>query len=198
MALPSSGAISMADIRDEFGDTNPTSLTEFYAGAGKVPIGAQGALGIIPSAGLISLEHFRGSSGSLLTGARWKKRNTAVRDLVVGNGTVSQFNQSQVLRVQGAGGEVITLNYIEDVPLYHSGHDTKVSYAGGSFWGSRYLSSQSANTLTLSRSYDGISWFSRPSYPQYAITTSANWNTWNGVCGGTLYGAPQHQTQLAV
>ncbi len=32
MALPSSGALSFNDLKLEFGDTYPVSLTEFYAG----------------------------------------------------------------------------------------------------------------------------------------------------------------------
>jgi len=51
MALQSSGAISLAQVRNEFGGSNPTSLGE-YRGAG---IG-------IPSSGPISLSDFHGST----------------------------------------------------------------------------------------------------------------------------------------
>lgn len=37
MPLPTSGALSMSQIRDEFGGTNPVSLSQYYRGGALVP-----------------------------------------------------------------------------------------------------------------------------------------------------------------
>ncbi|MDY0073749.1 MAG: hypothetical protein RBR77_14045 [Thauera sp.] len=51
MALPSSGLISMSQIRTEFGRSGATSLSSLY-----------GAAAGVPTSGLISLSHFYGKS----------------------------------------------------------------------------------------------------------------------------------------
>lgn len=51
MALPSSGAISLANIQTEFGGSNPISISEYYGKASG-----------IPSSGTISFSQFRGKS----------------------------------------------------------------------------------------------------------------------------------------
>ena len=51
MTLPSSGAISLQDIQNEFGGSHPISLSEYY-----------GAASGIPSSGQISLSQFYGKS----------------------------------------------------------------------------------------------------------------------------------------
>ena len=62
MAIPSTGPVSMQDISDEFdGNSNPLSLSDYYAGGLYVPSGTTGNLGLIPSSGLITFDHFRGS-----------------------------------------------------------------------------------------------------------------------------------------
>lgn len=52
--LPTSGAISLNDIQDEFGGTNPISISEYY-----------GAASGVPSSGAIDLSDFYGKAGSL-------------------------------------------------------------------------------------------------------------------------------------
>jgi len=62
MVLQTSGQISMQDIKNEFGDTNPVAINEFYRGGNYVSNGV-GDLSInlnIPTAGEISLEDFYG------------------------------------------------------------------------------------------------------------------------------------------
>lgn len=62
MVLQTSGQISMEDIKNEFGDTNPVAINEFYRGGNYVSNGV-GDLSInlnIPTAGEISLEDFYG------------------------------------------------------------------------------------------------------------------------------------------
>jgi hypothetical protein len=65
MVLQTSGQISMEDIKNEFGDTNPVAINEFYRGGNYVSSGV-GDLSInlnIPTAGEISLEDFYGGEG---------------------------------------------------------------------------------------------------------------------------------------
>ena len=51
MALPSSGPISLLDIQNEFGGTNPIGINEYY-----------GAAGGVPTSGTISFDDFYGTS----------------------------------------------------------------------------------------------------------------------------------------
>ena len=62
MALPSSGALTLADIQTEFGGSNPISLSEYYAGGANVPAGTTGTYGAVPSSGTISIRNFYGTS----------------------------------------------------------------------------------------------------------------------------------------
>ncbi len=62
MALPSSGPLSLANIQTEFGGSNPISLSEYYAGGGRVPAGTSGTYGAVPSSGTISIRNFYGTS----------------------------------------------------------------------------------------------------------------------------------------
>lgn len=55
MPLPCpSGQISLADIQNEFGGSNPTSINEYYANGGLVPAGT----GTVPTSGQISFADF--------------------------------------------------------------------------------------------------------------------------------------------
>lgn len=62
MAVQSSGAISLSDLADEFGDTQPYSMSEYYRDGGKVP----GVNSNVPASGLIRLQNFYGSVNELL------------------------------------------------------------------------------------------------------------------------------------
>jgi hypothetical protein len=65
MALPGSGTISIAQIRDEFGGGNPASLSQYYRGVGNVRnFGAGGGFinGSIPTSGQVSMSQFHGAA----------------------------------------------------------------------------------------------------------------------------------------
>jgi hypothetical protein len=62
MALPTSGALTFANIQTEFGGSNPISLSEYYAGGAYVPSGTSGTNGAVPTSGAISIWHFYGTS----------------------------------------------------------------------------------------------------------------------------------------
>ena len=60
MAMPSSGAISFAQMQTEFGGSNPIGFNEYYAGGSHVPSGT----GSIPSSGTINLSTFYGTQST--------------------------------------------------------------------------------------------------------------------------------------
>ena len=60
MAMPSSGAISFAQMQTEFGGSNPIGFNEYYAGGSHVPSGT----GSIPSSGTINLNTFYGTQST--------------------------------------------------------------------------------------------------------------------------------------
>ena len=62
MAVQSSGAISLSDLADEFGDTQPYSMSEYYRDGGKVP----GVNTNVPTSGRIRMQNFYGSVNELL------------------------------------------------------------------------------------------------------------------------------------
>ena len=51
MALPTSGTLTLLDIQNEFGGSNPIGLNEYY-----------GAAAGIPTSGVISINNFYGAS----------------------------------------------------------------------------------------------------------------------------------------
>ena len=62
MPISSTGSISMSDIQNEYGGSNPISLSEYYRGGTYVPV-HDNTLGI-PSSGTISMDDFRGTSAT--------------------------------------------------------------------------------------------------------------------------------------
>jgi len=62
MTLPTSGALTLAQIQGEFGGSNPIGLNEYYAGGGLVPAGTSGTYGAVPSSGAIGIRNFYGTS----------------------------------------------------------------------------------------------------------------------------------------
>lgn len=60
MALPSSGAISLLAIQNEFGGANPISISEYYKGGANVPNTTTNAS--VPTSGTISFNDFHGAS----------------------------------------------------------------------------------------------------------------------------------------
>lgn len=67
MTLPTSGALSLANIQTEFGGSNPISLSEYYAGGAYVLAGTSGTYGAVPSSGAIGIRNFYGTQAALDT-----------------------------------------------------------------------------------------------------------------------------------
>lgn len=61
MTLPTSGALSLNDIKGEFGGPTSPSLGDYYAGGSYVPSGTSGTYGAVPSSGAISIQNFYGT-----------------------------------------------------------------------------------------------------------------------------------------
>lgn len=69
MPLPTSGALSLLNLQNEFGGSNPIGLNEYYAGGGLVPAGTAGSnYQLIPSSGQISINQFYGAPVSTTLG----------------------------------------------------------------------------------------------------------------------------------
>jgi hypothetical protein len=66
MALPTSGPLSLNDIKGEFGGPASPSLGDYYAGGSYVPAGTTGTNGAVPSSGTISISNFYGTSAVVI------------------------------------------------------------------------------------------------------------------------------------
>jgi len=75
VALQSSGAISIQDLKTEFGDTGSSSLSEFYRGGGLVP--NTGTNIGVPTSGEIQLSDFYGAAA---TGWEWTQTYTSMNE----------------------------------------------------------------------------------------------------------------------
>lgn len=64
MTLPSSGALSLNDIKGEFGGPTSPSLHDYYAGGAYVPSGTSGTNGPVPTSGQIDINVFHGTSAA--------------------------------------------------------------------------------------------------------------------------------------
>ena len=76
-------AISLNDVKTEFGGTTPVSLSQYYAGGSLVAAGTLGYPGgvatAIPTSGAISLDNFHGAAKVTYT-ANWTAANTTYSD----------------------------------------------------------------------------------------------------------------------
>jgi hypothetical protein len=64
MALPITGKLTLGDIRDEFGGSNPVRISDYYRGGGIVPNTATNS--DVPTSGTIKLSDFYGASNATL------------------------------------------------------------------------------------------------------------------------------------
>jgi len=97
MSLQSSGAISMSQIKDEFGGTGSHALSEYYALAG---LGVSG----IPASGAISFSQFHGKSNQVTTSV-WVTSGYSTTGwvMVIGN-THQTYPYISVRYTSGSGG----------------------------------------------------------------------------------------------
>jgi hypothetical protein len=99
MTLPTSGALSLQDIANEFGGGHPIALSNYYAGGPHVPSGTSGTYGPVPSSGAISIQNFygtralgpfvAGSSGGSSSGASGGGAGHTINDIADVTATAS-------------------------------------------------------------------------------------------------------------
>jgi hypothetical protein len=161
MTIASSGNISLLALQNEFGGSNPISISEYYAGGSYVYAGTKNASGAaIPSSGQISLDKFYGSRGVpnplpvqvLIVGGgggaqRRQGQDNANRNGGGGGGgmIVASFNlpkNSYSITVGkggasgGQGGDTVAFGYTAYGGGYGGGSDTGAGSSGGSGGGS--------------------------------------------------------------
>jgi hypothetical protein len=126
MTLQTTGQIKFSEIAAEFGDDPPYSMSEFYAGSGKVNNGTTGTAGIgaVPSSGQIRFKHFYGTQrGPLFSGGGC---------FVEGQSGTLYFGPATF------STSVTTLNFSGNAGVANSGLsriDYRLSSDGGSTWG---------------------------------------------------------------
>jgi len=128
MALPSSGPISLQMLQDEFGGSNPISLSEYYRNGGLVP----GNNTNVPTSGAISLSNFYNAvneiaatmsnstnqSASSFFGSNWGSSVPKVLTIPAGI-TVGSSNGNAALDIpSGMGG---TLRLVVDGSIQGTG-----------------------------------------------------------------------------
>lgn len=132
MALQTSGAISIGDLRTEFGDTASSSLSEFYRGGSLVPNTASNTG--VPTSGAIALSDFYGASQAV-TISVGRSAGT------VNEGDVFTFYATATTAITG------TVNFSLGGTATGGGTDYSTSGASGSF---TFSNSTTSNTVTIS------------------------------------------------
>jgi hypothetical protein len=138
MTLPSSGALSLADIQGEFGGANPIGLNEYYAGGGLVPAGTTGTNGAVPSSGAISIYNFYGTSNILPL--RWGDTGSTYHAPIVVYGGTYGTEQASITATTGgafnffvptdAGGDGFYTTFVGGGPT--SGYRVRIYNSTGS------------------------------------------------------------------
>lgn len=109
MTLPTSGALSLNDIKGEFGGPTSPSLGDYYAGGTYVPAGTSGTNGAVPSSGTISIGSFYGTGLPVITITDQNSFSGAVTPATATNGY--RLNSNGKVYTETPTG---TYNYIED------------------------------------------------------------------------------------
>jgi len=123
VGLPSSGPITLKQLQDEFGGTDPISLSEYYRNGGLVPSNNTG----VPESGAISIADFYGSVNEILVtvntssgsrvsvdglfGANYS--SSVPKRLVISSGVTlgsSNVSQGALLIDSGMGGTITVDN----------------------------------------------------------------------------------------
>jgi len=100
MPLQSSGAISLSEIQDEFGGSNPISMNEYYRGGSNVP----STVTAVPASGTIDMADFYGTSNV---------QNISTTNFAQNNGT----NNAVFVRDSLTAGIVPNLQALMEVRL---------------------------------------------------------------------------------
>lgn len=112
MALPSSGPISLSQIRDEFGQSNPVSMSQYYRNGGVVPNAPQNSN--IPTSGSISMDDFYGATNSVTATVSSSTTNLDVSSLFGSNWTtgipkILVINSGVVIGSTGGSAQALNI-----------------------------------------------------------------------------------------
>ena len=95
MAVPSSGAVSIQDLVDEFGGSTPHSISEYYRGGSLVPnVSANNS---VPTSGEVSLTDFYGAVDATFIAASGGTETTS------GDYKIHTFNSNGTFTVNSVG-----------------------------------------------------------------------------------------------
>lgn len=209
MALPISGSISFQDLKTEFTGTNPVRINSYYAGGARVPHTVTGFHSPIPSSGQIDLASFRGSAGSILSGARWKSFPTTygyLNDFSV-NSEFAGFGGGGFKYESSGGGLIWTRSTVNQ--LSSSESIRGIGYINGTWYGySTYSYSMMNYTVYQIRgvtSNNGTDWTYNPFFPDTGsyydydimdIGDTEKRYKFSAITKGTLYGLPVYTFNL--
>ncbi|MDG1858428.1 MAG: hypothetical protein P8I94_04960 [Emcibacteraceae bacterium] len=130
MALPVSGTLSLLDIQNEFGGSNPINLSEYYRGGANVPNVAVNYS--IPLSGTISISDFYGAANETFnsftvdySGSEYNACNFPSSKTVYQSGI--EFNLSTNIYSNATGTSLASAAYYVDYSL-------NVRYWNGYSW----------------------------------------------------------------
>lgn len=166
MTMQTTGAITLLQIQNEFGGTNPIALSEYYRGGTYVP----NSVTSLPTQGSISLSNFYGTSLG----------PPAVTSLIltaqVNNSThiVTFYAQVNVSRINDTGGAlsytVNIENSTDQVNFYYFGTQLTLTVPSGQNYGSTTI--QLSQTGTTG---SPLTQYSRQVYQTIVSNTTSGW-----------------------
>jgi len=208
VALQSSGAISIQDLKTEFGDTGSSSLSEFYRGGSLVP--NTGTNAAVPTSGEISLTDFYGAAATAESW-QWVQTYTSmnegvtrtfqfedVNDIITSgsfswsiNGTTADFNAvsgTGTISATSQGSFSVTTKNDATTEGTES-YTLSVSYGGSTILTQAFSvldTSLTPVTINVARSTTSVNEGS--AFTFYATATAAISGTVNFSLGGTATG----------
>lgn len=144
MPLQTSGTMSLDDIQDEFGGSNPIAINEYYKGGSNVP--STTANSSIPTSGEIAFDDFYGGDDSTSTGTPITSSSGGGDSNCIAYGTLIEMSDGAFKPIEdvAVGDEVVsynieTLGYEEDAWIDW--------YARYRIFGEKTVSTVISNTL---------------------------------------------------
>lgn len=147
MTLQSSGPISLVDIANEFSDTTPNSLSEFYRGGGKVPnISANNT---VPTSGAISIGNFYSAAHQWTTSAT--------------TSTIWNTSWDTSATTSWSTATVVTEGpYYSTNPQYFTYEWIGCSYGWGIWWNGSAIIQTGSGCIPDSYTQDGYTYYKGP------------------------------------
>jgi hypothetical protein len=112
MVLPSSGLISLLDIQNEFGGTNPIGINEYYRNGGLVPANNTN----VPTSGIISLADFYGAVNEIVKYITSTSTNVNASSYFTAGEWSSSAPKRLVINAGVTVGATNTSNYALNIP----------------------------------------------------------------------------------